>query len=180
MDNTLNNQTIHEALNRLNDLLCVKETTGEICIFGGAAMILAFDARFATRDVDAIFVPKNVISGAIESIADEMNLPKSWLNDGVKGFVSDVKDFTSENMPQFSHLRVIRPTAPYLLAMKCVASRVGGYGERGDISDIKILCKHLQCENAEQVLEIVLSYDPASQIPVKTRYFIEEIFQEPF
>jgi Nucleotidyltransferase of unknown function (DUF6036) len=176
----LNIQTIHEALSRLNDALLVKETTGEICIFGGAAMILAFDARFATRDVDAIFVPKNVISGAIEMIADEMNLPKSWLNDGVKGFVSDKNDFTEENMPQFSHLRVIRPSAPYLLAMKCMASRVGGYGERGDITDIKLLCKHLQCKDAEEVFRFILAYYPQSQIPIRTRYFIEEIFQEPF
>jgi len=179
MEYTLNNQTINEALSRLNDLLRAKETTGEICIFGGAAMILAFDARFATRDVDAIFVPKNVITGAIEIIAEEMNLPKSWLNDGVKGFVSDKKDFTEENMPQFSHLRVIRPTAPYLLAMKCMASRVGGYGERGDITDIKLLCKHLECKVAAEVFQIILNYYPQSQIPIRTQYFIEEIFQEP-
>jgi hypothetical protein len=180
MDYALNIQTIHEALSRLNDLLRAKETTGEICIFGGAAMVLAFDARFATRDLDAIFVPKNVIMGAIEMIADEMNLPKSWLNDGVKGFVSDKKDFTEENMPQFSHLRVIRPTAAYLLAMKCMASRVGGYGERGDITDIKLLCKHLECKDAGEVFQIILNYYPQSQIPIRTQYFIEEIFQEQF
>jgi hypothetical protein len=30
MEYTLNNETIHEALSLLNDLLCAKETTGEI------------------------------------------------------------------------------------------------------------------------------------------------------
>ncbi|MFU8892400.1 MAG: hypothetical protein ACNA8L_02120 [Luteolibacter sp.] len=45
----------------MNDLLHEKGAIGELCIFGGAAMVLAFDARESTRDVDAVFVTKDPI-----------------------------------------------------------------------------------------------------------------------
>lgn len=54
----LSRETIMAALRRLDELLREKGVIGELCIFGGAAMVLAFDARESTRDVDAIFVPK--------------------------------------------------------------------------------------------------------------------------
>ncbi len=178
MDTKLDRDTIIKALSLLDEALRSEQVVGEICIFGGAAMILAFDGKFTTRDVDAIFVPKTTVTDAIFDIAEKLHLPASWLNDGVKGFVSEKEDFTGEDMPEFENLRVIRPSARYLLAMKCLASRIGGYGERGDISDIKTLCRHLACPSPEAVMEIVLEYYPPSQIPAKTQYLIEEIFQD--
>lgn len=177
MISKLDYQTIIKALALLDRAMRRKEAIGEICIFGGAAMILAFDGRFATRDVDAIFVPKDIVYDAILDVAERLSLPANWLNDGVKGFVSENDDFTTEDMPVFDNLRVIRPSARYLLAMKCLASRVGGYGERGDISDIKMLCDHIGCESPEEVMDIVLDYYPPSRIPAKTQFLIEEIFQ---
>ncbi len=178
MESMLDRKTIIKALSLLDEVLRRDGVIGEICIFGGAAMILAFDGKFSTRDVDAIFVPKSTVADAIVSIADQLGLPADWLNDGVKGFVSEKEDFTSEDMPDFENLRVIRPSARYLLAMKCLASRIGGYGERGDISDIKILCKHLACKTPQSVTEIILDYYPPSQIPAKTQFLLEEIFQD--
>jgi hypothetical protein len=58
---TLSKEQILAALSGLNDLLHEKGAIGELCIFGGAAMVLAFDARESTRDVDAVFVPKDPI-----------------------------------------------------------------------------------------------------------------------
>lgn len=179
MSAKLDRKTILKALALLDESLRDHGTTGEICIFGGAAMILAFDGKFATRDVDAIFVPKEVINESIKQIAEKLHLPEDWLNDGVKGFASQKEDFTSEEMPVFDHLRVIRPTARYLLAMKCLASRVGGYGERGDIEDIKSLCRHLDIQSAFEVTQILLDYYPPDRIPAKTKYLIEEIFPNP-
>ena len=178
MDYKLDRKTILKALSLLDDALRREEVIGEICIFGGAAMILAFDGKFTTRDVDAIFVPKSTLTDAIVMLANQLGLPAAWLNDGVKEFVSAKEDFTSDDMPDFENLRVIRPSARYLLAMKCLASRIGGYGERGDISDIKVLCKHLSCQTPESVTEIILDYYPPSQIPAKTQFLLEEIFQD--
>lgn len=175
----LDRQTIEAALAALNARLEAAGAIGEICIFGGSAMVLAFDAREATRDVDAVFCPPELFRRAAAEIADELGLPADWLNDGVKGFVSSVQDHVVDDMPQFSHLRVIRPSASYLLAMKCLAARVEGYDTRGDAEDVRCLVKHLGLRTAEQVLEIVGRYYPPERVAVQTRYFVEEVMQEP-
>lgn len=50
-----------ELLERAFDLLAKKlarrRVVGELHIFGGAAMVLVYDERAATRDVDALFRP---------------------------------------------------------------------------------------------------------------------------
>ena len=176
--NTLSKEQIIGALTALNGKLAAREITGELCIFGGAAMILAFDARQSTRDVDGVFVPKTTVAGAIEEVAEELNLPVDWLNDGVKGWVSSVGDIVAEGMPQFSNLRILRPSTQYLLAMKCLAARVGGYDSSGDKADVLTLVGNLGIKSAAEVLEIVCRYYPESSISPKTRYFVEEIMAE--
>ncbi len=174
----LTKERIITALDKLNKRLTEKGVTGELCIFGGATMILAFDARESTRDVDAVFVPKTEIYKESAKIAEEMNLPVSWLNDGVKGFVSEEGDVTTEGMPQWENLRIMRPTTRYLLAMKCMAARVAEYDTAGDKNDIIHLCKNLGIHTSQEVLNLVEDYYPTSRIPVKTQFFIEEIIAE--
>jgi hypothetical protein len=62
--------------------------------------------------------------------------------------------------------------------MKCIESRIGAKtGEHSDVSDIMFLA-HLGLKCAHDVLDIVaLSYSP-NQIPVRTQYLIEGLFDE--
>ena len=60
--------------------------------------------------------------------------------------------------------------------MKCLAARVGGYDTSGDAEDVLTLCRHLKLTNARAILEIVGRFYPDTRIPVKTRYFVEELF----
>lgn len=46
-------------------------------------MVLGYRARFATRDVDALFEPRERIHRAALEVAEEMGLPRWWLNDPV-------------------------------------------------------------------------------------------------
>lgn len=174
----LDRPKIEAALAAMNARLLAAEVTGEICIFGGTVMVLAFDARQATRDVDAVFRPPEIIRTAAADVAEELSLPADWLNDGVKGFVSAVQDYVEDGMPQFPHLRVIRPSAAYLLAMKCMAARVEGYDTEGDKRDAIFLARHLGLRTAEQVFEILGRYYAVDRIAVKTQYFVEEAMQE--
>jgi hypothetical protein len=52
-------------------------------------MCLAFRAREATKDVDALLVPAAEIRRAAREIAQREDLPEGWLNDSVKGFFSE-------------------------------------------------------------------------------------------
>ena len=97
------------GLKILSDQLGKQSITGEICLFGGAVMLLAFTARLTTKDVDALFQPAQTIRDLARHIADDLHLPTDWLNDGVKGFISARHETTARNLPQFPHLRLTMP-----------------------------------------------------------------------
>jgi hypothetical protein len=175
----LTREELLNALRVLSDKLGEQGVTGELCLFGGSVMMLAFSARLTTKDVDALFKPSKTIRDLAVRIATELRLPNDWLNDGVKGFLSARHETTAGNLPQFPHLRLIMPVPQYLLAMKCMASRIAGTtGEQSDVSDIVFLIRHLGLKSARDVLDILAQYYPANQIPVKTQYLIEGLFDE--
>lgn len=175
----LTREAILAALRALSDKLGRQNVTGEVCLFGGTVMVLAFTARLATKDVDALFQPVQVIRQVAQRIAAEQGLPTDWLNDGVKGFVSARHETTTGNLPQFPHLRLTMPVPEYLLAMKCMAARLGGAAdEPSDVADIVFLIRHLKLVSAQEALDLVGQYYPASQIPVKTQFLVEGLFAE--
>jgi hypothetical protein len=178
-DSTLTREAILRALGSLSEELGKQNVTGEICLFGGTVMVLAFTARLSTKDVDALFQPTPLIRELARRIGEEQQLPANWLNDGVKGYISSRHATTAGNLPQFSHLRMTMPVPEYLLAMKCMAARLGGTtGETSDVPDIVFLIRHLQLKSARDVLNIVGEYYPANRIPVKTQYLVEGLFEE--
>jgi hypothetical protein len=175
----LNREQILAALQSLSDHLGQRGVVGEVCVFGGTVMVLAFTARLSTRDVDALFQPAQMIRELAQRIAEEQHLPAGWLNDGVKGFVSTRHETTAGHLPQFLHLRLTMPVPEYLLAMKCMAARLGGTtGEQSDVPDIVFLVRHLGLKSARDVLGLVARYYPADRIPVKTQYLVEGLFEE--
>ena len=174
----LSKDEIIAALRRLNDHLAEMNVIGELCLFGGTAMVLVFNARLSTRDVDAIFKPATLIRELAAKVAEERGLSKDWLNDGVKGFQSESAEVTQEFVPQFSHLRVYRPSAKYLLAMKCMASRTSGPETSGDRDDIITLIKYLGLKTTEEVMGNLIRFFPPDRILPKTQFMIYEVISE--
>ncbi len=160
----LNRDQVLEAFHRLSSRLASRGLIGEIHLLGGAVMMLAFQAREATKDVDAIFAPAREIREAAADVAREMSLDPDWLNDGAKGFASSSGDYTDRTLPQYANLRVLTPAPEYMLAMKVMAARAAAGTERGDKDDIRLLMKQLTLSSAEEVMDIVERYYPASQI----------------
>ncbi len=163
-------EEIEQYLSEINDELAVNETIGEICIYGGAAMCLAFKARPATKDVDAIFEPVKIIRGAIRKIADKYNLNEGWLNLAVKIFVVEHE---KQILLDFSNLKVFAPVPDYLLAMKVLALRAESF----DAEDVEFLIKHLNLKRAEDILSIIENYYPKKEIKPETIFQLEEIFE---
>ena len=155
----------------LNEELRVEGQKGEIGIVGGAVMCLVYNARKATRDVDAIFEPSQFIRRAAAKIAIQRSLPEDWLNDGAKGFLSS--HFAREDVAKFSNLLVWAPEARYMLAMKCISAR----WDTSDRDDVIFLLKYLKINQASAVFSIIQDYYPKAQIPRKTQFFIEEILE---
>jgi len=144
---------------------------GELYLVGGAVMCLALGARDATRDVDALFAPTRSVREAAARVASRAGVPETWLNDAVKGFLSPRGEF--EPYLELPHLRVFVAQPHYLLAMKCVALRLGE--EFRDLEDVRYLLRHLDVESTAAALAIVLRYFDEDRIPPKTRLALEEI-----
>lgn len=175
----MSREEILAALAGLDRELAECGVVGEVCLFGGAVMVLAFNARLATKDVDAVFQPAAIIRELAARVGAAANLPTDWLNDGVKGFLSARHEVMAGNLPQFQHLRLTMPTAEYLLAMKCLASRLGSAaGEADDTADITFLIRHLGLSSANAVIDIVTAYYPPNRVPVKAKFLVESLFEE--
>jgi hypothetical protein len=159
---TLTREIILRGLQALSEALGKQGITGEVCLFGGTVMVLTFTARLTTKDVDALFKPTQTIRELARHIAHEQHLPADWLNDGVKGFVSARHETTPGNLPQFPHLRLTMPVPEYLLAMKCMAVRIGGTNnEPSDVTDMIFLIRHLKLKSANEVLDPARAGCPA-------------------
>ena len=173
----LDRDTILAAFERLSTLLGERGITGEVCVLGGAAMVLAFDARQSTRDVDAVFAPASVVRHLARVVQSEMDLPDDWINDAAKAFVSSRHEVVEGDLPQYPHLRLLAPTPSYMLAMKCMASRIAiGAEDRGDVADIAFLIRHLALRSPDEAAAIVARYYPEDRIPARARFLIEDIF----
>ncbi len=58
---TITRQEIIEALERLGQLAVARETEVELALVGGALMVLIYEARESTRDVDVVILaPREV------------------------------------------------------------------------------------------------------------------------
>lgn len=144
---------------------------GEVYLVGGAVMCIAFDARDSTRDVAGIFQPARAVREAAARVAASAGVPATWLNDGVKGFLSPRGEF--DNYLELENLRVFVARPEYLLAMKCAALRLGG--EFHDLDDIRYLLRYLDITNASDAMAIVLRYFSEAQLLPKTRLALEEL-----
>ena len=67
-------------------------------------MCLVFQAREATRDVDALFEPKAIVREAAADVAAQEHLPASWLNDAVKVFLGTRAAFDPTLVPFLANL----------------------------------------------------------------------------
>jgi hypothetical protein len=168
---------LERMLSLLNEQLQKNGVTGEVCIVGGAAMILAFGSRESTRDIDALFMAPAIVRAVAAQVAEANGLSPSWLNDGAKGFAPGQCAEMKEIL-KLSHLRVVVPPAEYILAMKCLAARVGL--DEHDKEDTKFLIQNIGIRSPGAVLDIVEKYYPKERIPAKTQYFIQEVCDELF
>lgn len=155
----------------LNADLATSDTRAEVYLVGGAVMCLAHGARAATHDVDAVFKPASVVRQAAARVAARADLPAEWLNDAVKSWLGTRGSF--DPFLEHSHLQVFVAQPAYLLAMKCVAMRLGE--EFHDLDDVRFLLRYLNITRAPEALAIVTQYFDEAQIPPKSRLALEEL-----
>lgn len=129
-------------------------------------MALAYDARRATVDVDAAFLPADEVRKAARRVADELGLEP----DGAKGFMpgndpDQIAVFESDN------LSVAAASPRYLLAMKLLAARVDR-----DQDDIRALYQLCGFTTAEEGLHLLEATYPSHVIAPRAQFLLQEMF----
>jgi hypothetical protein len=74
------------------------------------------------------------------------------------------------------HLKVLAATPEYLLAMKCLAMRLGA--EFRDAADVRFLLRYLNLTSIKDVEIMLAKYYPIERFPPKTFSALEEMLTE--
>lgn len=161
---------IRRLLGLLNEELSRAGCVAELFLVGGAAMAVAYDRSRATRDLDAVFEPKEVVYEAAARVAEQEGLADDWLNDAVKGFLPGPDEAATVVM-ELPSLRVRVASPSYLFALKAAAARV----ER-DADDLKLLYRLCAFESVEEALDHVeQTLGPAMALAPKTGFMLQEL-----
>jgi predicted nucleotidyltransferase len=185
-EKSFDRKTLEYALAELGRRAFSAGRTVEIVIYGGSALLLTLNRRINTGDVDAVFEGnKDFIKRLAAEMAEEFGWDENWLNDGVKGWLSNrdadpdvralFKTYPAEDQPG---LRVYTAKPEYLFAMKCRAMRVGGIETNSDIDDIKLLARAIGIRTSQDALSLVEKFYPQNLLQPKTRLGLEEIFSK--
>lgn len=162
---------ILDLFSELGDELCRMGTRGDVFIVGGAAMTVAYDARPATRDVDAIWHPSSEVREAAARVAERHpDLPRDWLNDSVKRFLPRDDPGPPRVVFEGDCLTVSAASPEYMLATKLLASRASR--DEADILTLHDLCGFTTAEQGLAVLERFYGSQP---VEAKVRFLLEEL-----
>lgn len=140
-----NNELTKKELNLyLNDLskqykkLGGRHTQCELIIVGGAAIVLNYNFRLATTDIDAFGDTHSILKEAIRKVEDKFNLSSDWLNTDFLLSPSFSKRLVEVSIPYktFNQVLNVRTISrEYLIAMKLYAFRNYKY-DKSDIIGI--------------------------------------------
>jgi len=172
MSGSLDAAAILQLFEELSARLAKVGARADVFLVGGAAMAVAYDARRATRDLDAAFAPTQTVRALVASIAEDHHLPADWLNDAVKGFLPG-PDPDAEVFFESPSLRVDVASPRYLLAMKLMSARPGA-----DVEDIRTLYRLCGFTTVEEGLDVLTRAFPHTLVLPKTEYLLGEIVDD--
>jgi hypothetical protein len=174
---TMDRKTLIKALVRMGELAVKSDIKLEMCIYGGAAMMLAYNSRAITKDVDAIVQPSKLAAKLAKQVAKEMQLSENWLNNEVKMFVAP-KEQTRLIPWEAPGIVLTAPTAAYLLAMKALACRMPLPGYQGDFDDLRFLIRKLNIRSVDEIQEQIDRYYPDDVMPKSDVAVLQKLIDE--
>lgn len=170
-------ESVVSAFTEVGERLFQRRKVGDIAVFGGSAMILQFDVDFVTHDVDAVIDSEHgEVIAAVHDVARRRGWESSWLNEGVSVYLSQQRTSATRLYGEFPSaervgLRVYVATAPYLLAMKLQAFRVG----RRDVDDIVVLARHLGLSTVDELAEVAAVNFPDHPLDQRKRRLLGDL-----
>lgn len=151
-----------EIFDYINERLKEKQLQLEMTIYGGTVMTILYD-RPATKDVDCVFsgVDLKVLKGILDLIRHKFNLKESWIDEQISEPLKYLTKEEKELFKTYSNLKILKPVAEQILAMKVLANRVE---PAKDFLDASILCQELNVKTPEELMDIVSAYVPLNLV----------------
>jgi len=172
-----------DAFDRIGRAAVGAGTKLQIAVYGGSALMLASNFRFATEDVDIREIGAEWpgwLSEVISAIATENDWSATWFNDAVTFHLSPLArdrdhvalgTFPRRNEPV--GLSVFIPTARYMLALKLKSLRISDFDKGAqDMSDTANLLKVLGFTEVEQAIEVLAEFFPKSAADADKQRFV--------
>jgi hypothetical protein len=173
-----------DAFDQIGRAAALEGTRLQIAVYGGSALMLASNFRFATEDVDVSQLEHPLpswLAAVVDKIARENGWLDDWFNDGVAFHLSSLADRALDHLEFGTFPRdvtppglvVLVPSAEYLLALKLKAIRVTdpvrGETERLDILN---LMKVVGISTAEEAIALLGRYFPVSAASSEKQRFL--------
>lgn len=169
-----------------DEIGCAAHNNGtrlEVAIYGGSALMLASNFRFATEDVDIAEIERpwpEWLTQVVASVSRRNNWSEDWLNDAVQFHLSPLADRASDHLEYGTFPRggpaglcVLVPSAAYMLALKLKAMRtldpVKGEQESSDIAN---LMKVLHIKSPDEAIAVLGRYFPKSAADATKQRFL--------
>lgn len=107
----------------------------EFVLVGGASILVNYNFRDTTNDIDAFFLPSADIKDAIHAVSEKFSISANWINNDfqkTKSFSNKLSTFSTYYKTYKNIITVRTIKDEYLIAMKLMSGRK----YKNDISDI--------------------------------------------
>jgi hypothetical protein len=191
MSAAFDREALLDAFDDIGRVAVQSGTKLQIAVYGGSALMLASNFRFATEDVDVSELPRPLpdwLEGVVSQLAKQNHWREDWFNDAVVVHLSSLADRATDHLEFGTFPRdgdkpglvVSVPTAEYLLALKLKAFRImdplRGEAERLDILN---LMRVAGISSIEDAMALLGRYFPMSaSSSEKQQFLLKNMSQE--
>lgn len=158
-----------ELFEALASRLAARGVTASVYVVQGAAISMTFDARRATRDIDAVVLDGHgALMDEVRRLASERGLPTTWLNEQATAYVSRQPDSSASIVFDRPGLKVATASAAPLFAMKMAAARAT------DVDDIRLLAGVLNITSISDAVDVFERVFPGQTLGTRQRLVTED------
>ena len=191
MNAVFDRDALLDAFDQIGRAAVAAGTKLQIAVYGGSALMLASNFRFATEDVDVSQLEHPLpawLDTVLQEIAEKRGWQRDWFNDTVAFHLSSLADRPTDHLEfatfppdgEKAGLVVSVPSAEYLLALKLKAFRImdplRGETERLDI--LKLM-QVVGISTAEEAIALLGRYFPVSAASSeKQRFLLQNMNRE--
>lgn len=158
--------------------LTSKNIKAEIIIVGGGSIIINYNFRMSSVDIDAFNTSEEMIKEASKAVAEKYNLSYDWLNNDfkkTKSYSPKLRQYSIHYKTYSNVLEIRTITREYLIAKKMVSARK----YKHDLSDILgILYSHYSNDDIisfDEVEKAVINlYDSWDKVSDDVKEFVKK------